>query len=136
MYIPIEDLDDEGENRERLTSGQKKIRAEQEKREARKMVYREVEKWVRFYKEHAKYFEVGRLVVEKDPEVGESRYGAEKEVPGLCEAAERARPRRSQMIANTNGDVGSATGEDRNVKGRAVSKSKKGADEAAQGKPV
>lgn len=129
MYIPIEDLDGEEGQSESLTSGQKKIRAEQEKREARKRVHKEVEKWVRFYQGHAKYFEVGRLVVEKDSGVGDRHYGGEGQVPGLCEAAERARPRRSQMIATANGDSDSAAGEGRNARRKGAVTPEKEGDE-------
>lgn len=93
MYIPVEDLNEEDEEGEQLTRGQKKVRREQEMREARRKVRAEVERWSRFYRNSEKYFEVGRVVI------GSPGYEAEVEVevPDLCEAAEMARPKRSQL---------------------------------------
>ncbi len=99
MYVPVEDEDDrggeeigrDGEGGKRLSSGETKIRREQEMREARRKVRAEVERWSRFYGGSEKYFEVGRVVVD-------ANHGAEEEeLPKLCEAAEQARPRRSQL---------------------------------------
>lgn len=87
MYVPVEDLEEEGEQ---LTKGQKKVRREQELREARRKVRAEVERWSSFYANSEKYFEVGRVLVDTNSE-------AEGELPDLCEAAEKARPRRSQL---------------------------------------
>ncbi|KAF7512586.1 hypothetical protein GJ744_000847 [Endocarpon pusillum] len=89
MYIPVEDLEEEEEG-EQLTRGQKKVRREQELREARRKVRAEVDRWSRFYANSEKYFEVGRVVVDTNSK-------AEGEMPDLCEAAEKARPRRSQL---------------------------------------
>lgn len=113
MYVPVEDVEGEDEGEAQLgqeegktkttegagltmTRGQKKIRAEQERREARKKVRKEVEKWVRFYRDSAKYFEVGTLV--GDAADGENK--KQGEVPKLCEGAEKARPKRSQLNKN------------------------------------
>lgn len=95
MYVPVEDVeDDEGEGKQgvvegkkvvRLTSGQKKIRAEQERREARKKVHAEVDKWVRFYRGPEKYFEVGRVVGVTIGTGTGTGTGEEWEVPGLCD---------------------------------------------------
>ncbi len=97
MYIPVEDEDDqegedvggEGGSGKRMSSGERKTRREQDMREARRKVRAEVERWSRFYGNSDKYFEVGRVVV------GATDDGSD--MPKLCEAAEKARPRRSQM---------------------------------------
>ncbi len=97
MYIPIEDEDDQegedvggdGGSGKRMSSGDRKIRREQEMREARRKVRAEVERWSKFYANSEKYFEVGRVVVGATDD--------ESDVPKLCEAAEKARPRRSQL---------------------------------------
>lgn len=83
LYIPVEDDQDED-----ITSGARKLRAEKERREGKKRVRMEVDKWVEFYRNHKKYFEVGRLV-------GVQKYTGEP--PKLCEPAEKGRPRRSKM---------------------------------------
>jgi predicted heme/steroid binding protein len=96
MFIPIEDEDekdvkDDGEERRYdLASGQKKIRAERERREAKTKVQMEVDKWVEFYRRSEKYFEVGRVIEDERREKGSTL---------LCDAAERKRPRRSQLKA-------------------------------------
>ena len=118
MFVPVEDIEDvngreadagaeateEGkavrkkEKAEILSSGQKKIRAERETREARRKVRQEVERWVRFYRDGGKYFEVGRVVGDGQGLTEGASEGGQ--VPALCEAAERARPRRSQLIGD------------------------------------
>lgn len=113
MFIPVEDVEEGGGGGEALTSSQKKIRAEQETRESKKKVRAKVENWVAFYRGNKKYFEVGKVV--SGSAEGEER----KDVPGLCEAAEKARPRRSQLDE-----------EIRKGSGKKVSKPDKG------GKPV
>ncbi|ERF72117.1 hypothetical protein EPUS_02908 [Endocarpon pusillum Z07020] len=90
MYIPVEDLEEEEGEGQQLTRGQKKVRREQELREARRKVRAEVERWSSFYANSEKYFKVGRVVVDTNSK-------AEGEVPNLCEAAEKARPKRSQL---------------------------------------
>ena len=60
-----------------------------------------MDKWVRFYRNNAKYFEVGRLV--EDQHQGSEGNGGDKKqgpIPKLCETAEKARPRRSQLNKN------------------------------------
>ncbi|CAG8225011.1 unnamed protein product [Penicillium salamii] len=81
MYVPVEDIE------ESLTSGQKKIRRDQELREAKAKVDGAVRRWVLFFRNHKKYFEAGKVV--------------ENEVTGepwpLCESAQKQRPKRSAM---------------------------------------
>jgi predicted heme/steroid binding protein len=98
MFIPVEDEEDEEGGGMGLSKGQKKIRAEQEKREARKKVAKEVERWVQFYRGSSKYFEVGRVIDVSDGD-GSGKEGEGAEAPILCEAAEMARPTRSQLNA-------------------------------------
>lgn len=121
MFIPVEDEDDgpegygdgngDGNGSEEkkttglaaqsaLTSGQRKIRAEREKREAKAKVRREVEKWVRFYGRSEKYFEVGKVVGRGLDGRDGAGLGTGETVDTdrvLCDAAERNRPRRSQL---------------------------------------
>lgn len=82
IYVPIDDPD------EIITSGQRKIRAEQETRKARARVEKEVEKWQGFYQNHKKYFEVGKL---KDV----PQYDGPP--PQLCEQALNGRPKRKNQ---------------------------------------
>ncbi|KIV97427.1 hypothetical protein PV10_01181 [Exophiala mesophila] len=82
IYIPIDDPD------EIITSGERKIRAEQEARKARTKVQQEVEKWEKFYQNHKKYFEVGKL--EAVP-----RYDGPP--PELCKQAMKGRPKRKNQ---------------------------------------
>lgn len=81
VYIPIEDPD------EVISSGEKKTRAERERREAKKKVQAEVQKWENFYKNHKKYIEVGKVI------------GAVQNTERieLCEAAQKGRPKRKNM---------------------------------------
>ncbi|KAL4934538.1 putative heme/steroid binding domain protein [Aspergillus undulatus] len=83
MFIPI----DEPEDLEGLSSGEKKIRREQDVRNARKRVEKSIAHWVGFFGNHKKYFEVGRVV--KGP--GDGKTGEKRE---LCEAARKQRPKR------------------------------------------
>ena len=83
IYIPIEDDPDE-----EISSPARKLRAEKERREAKKRVLQEVNKWEEFYRNHKKYFEVGALIgVEEDT----------GDAPTLCEPAEKGRPKRKNM---------------------------------------
>jgi predicted heme/steroid binding protein len=84
MYIPVED--DPGEQ---ISSGERKKRAERERRAAKRMVRDEVRKWESFYQKSEKYFEVGK-VVSGDKGIGDVP-------PELCEDAKKMRPRRSTM---------------------------------------
>jgi hypothetical protein len=170
MFIPVEDVEGDGEEGKGggyegvaaaqrkgggggggeggivtlTTKAQRKIRAEQERREARKRVHREVDKWLRFYREHGKYFEVGRLVVgDGDAEglAGEAKEGVryEGEVPALCEAAERARPKRSQLnaAATSAAAAGGGSGGSGGGQGKKVFRTKKTGEGGEQnGKPV
>ena len=87
VYMVLdEDGDDEAD--EGLSSGERKVRAERERREARKKVQKEVEKWVNFYRDSKKYVEVGRLV--GVPETFEG------DPPKLCENAQKGRPKRKR----------------------------------------
>ncbi|EXJ68448.1 uncharacterized protein A1O5_08240 [Cladophialophora psammophila CBS 110553] len=83
IYIPIED-----DPEEEISSSARKLRAEKERREAKKKVQDEVRRWEQFYKKHKKYFEVGKLV-------GVPEYTGEP--PKLCEPAEKGRPKRKNM---------------------------------------
>jgi len=85
LYVPIEDDPDED-----ISSGARKLRAEKERREAKKRVLTEVNKWEEFYRDHKKYFEVGKLT-------GVPEYTGEP--PTLCEPAEKGRPKRKNMNA-------------------------------------
>ena len=92
MFIPVEDLEEKvEEGKQGLSTGERKIRKEREAREAKRRVQKEVDRWVRFYRDSDKYFEVGRVVGVEVEEQGRGQ------VPRLCDAAEKARPRRSQM---------------------------------------
>jgi predicted heme/steroid binding protein len=165
MFIPVEDVEgDEEEGKwggdegvagaqrkggggeggivKLTTKAQRKIRAEQERREARKRVHREVDKWLRFYREHGKYFEVGRLVADDgDAEglAGKAKEGVryEGEVPALCEAAERARPKRSQLNAAAASAAGGGGSGSSDGQGKKVFRTKKtGEGGEKDGKPV
>ena len=123
MFVPVEDVEDvnegeteavteateegkavrEKEKAEILSSGQKKIRAEREMREARTKVRQEVERWVKFYRDGGKYFEVGRVVGDGQGWT-EGAYGG-GQVPALCEVAERARPRRSHFFGDRGAEA-------------------------------
>jgi predicted heme/steroid binding protein len=82
VYLPIEDPDEE------IRSGERKKRAERERREAKKKVLQEVQKWENFYRNHKKYFEVGNLLG-TDEHTGPA--------PELCEIAQNGRPKRKNM---------------------------------------
>lgn len=81
MFIPIDDEEEVG----RLSSGERKIRREQDVRMARASVRKQVAHWEGFFRNHKKYFEVGRVVgLDEEPKV-------ERE---LCRAAQQQRPER------------------------------------------
>ncbi|KAK2751061.1 hypothetical protein FQN57_000136 [Myotisia sp. PD_48] len=84
MYIPIEDVEDEG-----LSNAEKKIRRERELRAAKANVRKQVKHWQDFFAGHAKYFEVGKLVGEPVDE--------QKGKRELCDAAKKNRPKRSEL---------------------------------------
>lgn len=81
IYIPV-DADDEV-----ISSAERKTRAERERREAKKKVRQEVQKWEDFYRNSKKYFEVGKLV-------GRDKHDGPP--PQLCESAMKSRPKRSR----------------------------------------
>ena len=83
MFMP---LDEEAELKT-LSSGEKKIRREQDRRLARTSVQKQVQHWENFFRNHQKYFEVGKVVGLEVPE----------EQRELCQAAKQQRPKRSNM---------------------------------------
>lgn len=83
IYIPIEDPN------EKISSGERKTRAERERRAAKKKVRDEVVRWVKFYSNSKKYFEVGKVAGSGDEPVGPA--------PVLCSQAEKGRPKRANM---------------------------------------
>ena len=91
VYMYVEDPDNEEE--QKLSSGEKKTRAERERREAKKKVQKEVEKWVNFYRNNKKYTEVGELV--------DVPATFEGEPPQLCAHAQKGRPRRRKHVKQT-----------------------------------
>ena len=81
IYIPVDDPEEE------ITSGEKKTRAEKERRDAKKRVSQEVQNWENFYTNSKKYFPVGKVV------------GLEKPTgppPELCADAQKGRPKRKK----------------------------------------
>ena len=82
VYLPIEDADEE------ISSGERKKRVERERREAKKRVLREVQHWEGFYRNHKKYFEIGKLT-------GVHEHTGPP--PELCEVAQKGRPQRKNM---------------------------------------
>ena len=89
IYIPLDDDD------EVISGAERKTRAERERREAKKKVRQEVQKWEDFYKNSKKYFEVGKLVGRK------KHHGPP---PELCESAMKSRPRRKTKKATTSAE--------------------------------
>ncbi|KAF5855376.1 hypothetical protein ETB97_009338 [Aspergillus alliaceus] len=83
MFMPI----DEEAELKALSSGEKKIRREQDRRLARASVQKQVAHWENFFRHHKKYFEVGRVVGLEVPE-------KERE---LCQSARQQRPKRSSL---------------------------------------
>ncbi|CAI7666568.1 unnamed protein product [Penicillium pancosmium] len=86
MFVPVEDVEDE-----RITNGERKIRKEREVRLARQQVEKTVNRWEGFFRNHAKYFQVGR--VSGGQGEGDEVWGKRP----LCEAAAGQRPKRSEM---------------------------------------
>lgn len=85
MYIPIDDPEEDA----KLASRDLKLRREQDKRKARGMVKAQVQHWENFFRNHKKYFEVGKVVDVPPKEAGEGKRE-------LCEAAKQARPKRGE----------------------------------------
>ncbi|RAH79853.1 heme/steroid binding domain protein [Aspergillus japonicus CBS 114.51] len=97
MFMP---LDDPAELAA-LPSGERKKRHEQDVRYARGRIERAVAHWQGFFRNHQRYFEVGRVVgleeevaASKKDEGGEGA-GATRE---LCKAARQQRPTRKQVL--------------------------------------
>jgi predicted heme/steroid binding protein len=91
IYVPVDD------DEEAISSAERKKRAERERREARKKVRQEVQKWEDFYTNSKKYFEVGKLV-------RPTKHDGPP--PELCESAMKSRPKRSRTkktIASEDG---------------------------------
>ena len=81
MFIPVDDE----EEVQALSSGERKIRREQDVRMARAKVRKQVQHWEGFFRNHKKYFEVGEVVgLEEVPSVKRE----------LCRAAVQQRPQR------------------------------------------
>ena len=89
IYIPLDDDD------EVISGAERKTRAERERREAKKKVRQEVQKWEDFYRNSKKYFEVGKLV-------GRKKHDGPP--PELCESAMKSRPRRKTKKATTSAE--------------------------------
>lgn len=82
VYLPVEDPEEE------ISSGERKTRAERERRVAKKKVFDEVDRWVKFYTNSKKYFEAGKVM-------GVDEYTGP--APTLCAAAQKGRPKRKNM---------------------------------------
>ena len=85
MFIPVDDTNDAEEKS--LSSGQRKIRREQDLRHARTQVRKQVQHWENFYRNSQKYFEVGKVVG--------GEMGRGDKLP-LCESAMNSRPKRGK----------------------------------------
>lgn len=96
MFIPVED-DDEPEE---LSSRERKLRREREVREAKSKVRAQVAHWENFFRNHKKYFEVGKVVnvaPEDDASTESHPPPKSKSKRPLCEAAEKNRPKRKDL---------------------------------------
>lgn len=82
MFIPV----DEEEDLRALSSRERKIQRERDVRMAKGVVEKTVRHWEGFFRNHNKYFEVGRVVGLDVPMVKRE----------LCEDAVRQRPRRGE----------------------------------------
>lgn len=82
VYLPIEDSE------EIISSGERKTRAERERRVAKKKVIDEVNRWHSFYSNSKKYFAAGQVVGVQE-HTGPA--------PTLCDAAQKGRPKRKNM---------------------------------------
>lgn len=88
MFIPIDEEDEVAS----LTPAQRKVRREQDVRHARAKVNKTVAHWENFFRNHKKYFQVGRVVREDEVD-GEGG----KRPRELCEAARMSRPKRKDV---------------------------------------
>ena len=90
MFLPVEDVP-----QEKLSPAEKKLRRERELRLARQSVAQTVARWEGFFRNHKRYFQVGRVVGAdhtKDPDFGKRL---------LCEAAQGQRPKRSEIESSS-----------------------------------
>lgn len=88
MFLPVDGDDEEGK---KLSSAQLKIRREKEVRVAREQVDRVVRNWEGFFRNHKRYFQVGRVGGVQNDERDAGNRKRE-----LCEAARLNRPRRGE----------------------------------------
>lgn len=88
MFIPVDDVDG-ADGSEKLTSREKKLRHEREVRAAKSQVQKQVQHWHNFFRDHKKYFEVGKII-------GVSPKAPDQPKRELCEAAKRSRPKRGK----------------------------------------
>jgi formylmethanofuran dehydrogenase subunit E len=89
MFMPIEDVDDEEERS--MTRMEKQERANRELAEAREKVKKTVQKWQKFFADHEKYFEVGKVAPE------DLRKQKKGHLKPLCDDAKKMRPKRSTL---------------------------------------
>ncbi|GKZ61621.1 hypothetical protein AnigIFM49718_008341 [Aspergillus niger] len=90
MFIPIDDPEEE----KRLSSGERKVRREQDYRIARQRIHKAVAHWMGFFANHKKYYEVGKVVGLEEVVKREEEEGVKRE---LCTAARQQRPTREQV---------------------------------------
>lgn len=96
LFIPVDDEDDEEERK--LSSRDRKLRRERELRLAKAKVRETVAHWVNFYRDHKKYFEVGKVITPaKNDNASESESKPKPTKRPLCEAAQRNRPKRKDL---------------------------------------
>ena len=74
-----------------FTSGEMKIRVDQERRQAKKQAYEALKHWADFFENSPKYQRVGKVKREEGWEM-------RAPMPTLCEAAEKARPTRKPPV--------------------------------------
>ncbi|RAL16924.1 putative heme/steroid binding domain protein [Aspergillus homomorphus CBS 101889] len=86
MFMPVDDPAELAA----LSSGERKKRREQDVRYARSRIERAVSHWQNFFRNHKRYFEVGRVVGLEVSGEGEKRE--------LCQAARQQRPTRKQVV--------------------------------------
>lgn len=96
LFIPVDDDEgDDDEEERKLSSRDRKLRREREVRLAKAKVRETVAHWVNFYRDHKKYFEVGKVITPSPDESNESKPKPTKRP--LCEAAQRNRPKRKDL---------------------------------------
>ncbi|RAH73187.1 putative heme/steroid binding domain protein [Aspergillus aculeatinus CBS 121060] len=93
MFMPIDDPAELAA----LPSGERKKRHEQDVRYARGRIDRAVAHWQGFFRNHKRYFEVGRVVGLEEVAASNNKegHGATRE---LCKAARQQRPTRKQVL--------------------------------------